>query len=264
MEIIKSKDNSKIKYIRSLSIKKNREAESSFIVEGIKFIKEAINECSEVRFVLLNENSSEKEEIKNLLNMLIKQKIEYFFCEDNIFSGISETINSQGILAVVRKNKYTKKEILDNCKFVIMCDRIQDPGNLGTIIRTADAFGPTAIILNKGCVDAYNPKVVRATAGAMFRVPIIYIESDIEIISYMKHEGFKIISTVVDSAYSFESIDNSDKICIVIGNEGQGISQEIIDESNICISIKMTGRSESLNASIAAGISIYEIRKKLL
>jgi len=262
MDVIKSKDNSKIKYVRSLNSRKNRDTD--FVVEGIKFVKEAVNQKAHIKFVLLNENETVKNEFAELIEFLKTDKIEFFYCNDNVFSSVAETINAQGILAVTAKKAYDKELILHECKFIVMCDRIQDPGNLGTIIRTADAFGPAAVILNRGCVDLYNPKVVRATAGAMFRVPFIVGDTSEEIIQYLKGSGFKIIATVVDSDFSFEDIEESEKICIVIGNEGQGISREISEISDMNITIKMSGRQESLNASIAAGISIYEIRKKLL
>jgi TrmH family RNA methyltransferase len=264
MDIIKSKDNSKIKYIRSLSIKKNRDNDNAFVVEGIKFVWESVEENIDIKFVLISESISGKKEILELIQVLNYKQIDYFLCDDKIFDGVAETINAQGILSVATKKIYSKDILLNDYKFVILCDRIQDPGNLGTIVRTSDAFGPAAVILNKGCVDLYNPKVVRATAGSMFRVPFVIGDENEEILKYLKNAGFKIISAVVNSEYSFEDVDKFDKICIVIGNEGQGISQEITDASDLNITIKMNGRAESLNASIAAGICIYEIRKKLL
>lgn len=262
MEIIRSKDNSKIKYVRSLSSKKGRDEENAFIVEGIKFVNEAIKENAHIMYLIFNEGALDKTEIKELYYLSKESGAESIICDDNVFNSAADTINSQGVLAVIKKKKNT--EAVEDFNFAILCDRIQDPGNLGTIIRTADAFGPAVVILNKGCVDVYNSKVVRASAGAIFRVPFIYGDSDEEIINSLKKSGYKIISTVVYSEYSFEDIEQSEKICVVIGNEGQGISQEIVNNSHMSITIKMSGRSESLNASIAAGISIYEIRKKLL
>jgi len=264
MEVITSKDNNKIKYIRSLNSKKIRNEDSSFVVEGIKFVNESLTEKRNIKFVLISNNILEKEETKNLILILINENIDFFVCEDFIFNSISETINSQGILAIISKLEQNKERILTDCKFLVLCDRIQDPGNLGTIIRTADAFGSAGIILNEGCVDVYNSKVIRASAGSMFRVPFIMGDDTEEIISDLKKARYKIISTVVSSDYSFDDVEKSEKICLVIGNEGQGVSQEIRDSSDVNITIKMDGRAESLNASIAAGICIYEIRKKLL
>lgn len=262
MDIIKSKDNNKIKYIRSLNTKKYRDEENAFIVEGIKFVNEAIRENAHIIYLIFNESVLVKPEVRELYSRSVILGIELIICEDNLFNSIADTINAQGVLAVVKKKN--SNEIIKDYNFAIMCDRIQDPGNLGTIIRTADAFGPAAVIFNKGCVDVYNPKVVRASAGAIFRVPFIYGEYDEEIIDSLKSNGFRIISTVVNSQFTFEDLEMAEKICIIIGNEGQGVSQEIVNNSHKSITIKMSGRSESLNASIAAGISIYEIRKKLL
>lgn len=262
MDIIKSKDNNKIKYVRSLNTKKTRDEEKAFIVEGIKFVKEAIKEKAHIIYLIFSEGSMNKTEIKELveLNHDIEDKI--VICQDNVFNSIADTINAQGVLAVIKRDDNPHHMV--DYKFIVYCDRIQDPGNLGTIIRTLDAFGPGLLILNKGCVDLYNPKVVRASAGAIFRVPFINAAQDDEMLQKLKSEGFVVISTVVESDVSFENIEKHEKICVVIGNEGQGVSWEIRNNSHMNITIKMSGNAESLNASIAAGISIYEIRKKLL
>lgn len=263
MDLITSKDNLKIKYVRSLNAKKFRDKENSFVVEGIKFVREAITEKANIIFVLFSESALDKNEASVMRHELKEMNVEVIACTGNVFDSVSDTINAQGVLAVIKKNDTDDLKLLNDFKFAVMCDRIQDPGNLGTIIRTADAFGPAAVIMNKGCVDEYNPKVVRASAGAIFRGNFIHGEDE-EIISFLHEHGFKIYSTVVESSYTFADIETSDKICVVIGNEGQGVSREITDASNMNITIKMSGRAESLNASIAAGISIFEIRKKLL
>lgn len=262
MDIVKSKDNKKIKYVKALSTKKHRDEENAFIIEGVKYINEAIKEKVHIIYLIFLENALKKQDVKNLYDSAISLSLNIIVCEASVFNYLADTINSQGVIAVI--NKKESIHTLDDYNFVIFCDRIQDPGNLGTIIRTADAFGPACVVLNKGCVDPYNPKVVRATAGAIFRVPIISIDENEEIINKLENTDFKIISTVVNSNKSFNNIASMKKICLVIGNEGQGVSQEIVNKSHEIITIKMTGNAESLNASIAAGISIYEIRKKLL
>jgi len=262
MDIITSKDNIKIKHIRNLNLKKFRDEENAFVVEGIKFVDEAINEKADIKLLLVSEEALNKSEVQKLIDSIDENKAA--ICSAQVFSNAANTVNAQGVLAVINKNTAAQNEVIDKYNFIIMCDRIQDPGNQGTIIRIADAFGPAAIILNKGCVDVFNPKVARASAGAIFRVPFIRSEDDLEIINNMKDKGFYIVSTVVDSEYYVDNMEKRNKICIVIGNEGQGVSKEIIDNSDIALTIKMTGKAESLNASVAAGISIYEIRKKLL
>ncbi len=262
MDIITSKENSKIKYVRNLNLKKFRDEENAFVVEGIKFVQEAVNEEADIKFLLVSQEALNKNEVQKFISSMDKNKS--FVCTAETFDRAAHTVNAQGVIAVVSKNTASQIDIIENFNFIIMCDRIQDPGNLGTIIRTADAFGPAALLINKGCADIYNPKLVRASAGAIFRLPFMHSEDDLEMLSILKDRGFYIVSTVVDSEYTFDIMKNKNKICLVIGNEAQGVSDLIIDNSDIALTIKMSGKAESLNASVAAGISIYEIRKKLL
>lgn len=261
--IIESSSNQKIKLVRSLYSKKYRDSEGAYIVESVKLIKEAIVEKSVLKFVLICDSAMKNSEIKEIIQLLSENGIKYHFVKSEIFKSVSNTITSQGIVAVVEKNIYDdlKSKQFD---FIVFCDKLQDPGNLGTIIRTADAFGPCVVALSLGCVDAYNDKTVRACAGAIYRANIVEVKDTENYLGELKKDGFKIISTVVDSDSSFEDIGFLDKVCLVIGNEGNGVSNIVKSLSDINITIRMTGNTESLNASIAAGISIYEIRKKLL
>ncbi|QSX06140.1 RNA methyltransferase [Sedimentibacter sp. zth1] len=246
-----------------METKKNRDINSAYIVESIKLIKEAINEKVLFKFVLISDSIKEKKDIKYVVNILEKSNIEYYYVKSDVFKDISNTVTSQGIVAVVDKKKIDIKDILTT-NFLVFCDKLQDPGNLGTIVRTADAFGPCSVVLSPCCVDAYNAKTVRACAGAIYRANVFEIKDSVEFLTKMKASGYKVISTVVDSNLDFDNIKELEKICLVIGNEGNGVSDEVKQLSDLKITIKMTGNTESLNASIAAGISIYEIRKKLL
>lgn len=260
---INSKENSKIKYVRSLYTKKYRDEEKAFVVEGTKFVLEAIKEKANLNYIIIK--ASFRDKIETSLNLLDEQRnILYFICDDDVFDSISDTVNSQGVLAVIKKREYFIEDIITSYKYIVFLDRIQDPGNLGTMLRTVDAFYPAALVLNKGCTDVYSPKVARSSAGSIFRVPLVYCQDEIKTITNLKKNGFKVYSTVVDSSLSFEDILITEKICIIIGNEGSGVSQEIINLSDQAISIHMSGKSESLNASIAAGITIFETKKKLL
>jgi TrmH family RNA methyltransferase len=229
----------------------------------VKLIEEAIKENIAFDFVFMSESLSNKSDTSKLIKALDESRIEYHLIENNLFKEVSNTVNSQGIIGIAKKPKNNIEAIIKNNNFMVFCDKLQDPGNLGTIIRTADAFGPCAVILSPNCVDAYNDKTVRACAGAIFRVPIAEIENSLDFMKSLQDQEFTIISTVIDSDKSFEDISKPKKICLIIGNEGNGVSKELKEASDECITIKMTGQTESLNASIAAAISIYEIRKKL-
>lgn len=145
--------------------------------------------------------------------------------------------------------------------FIVVLDRIQDPGNMGTIIRTADAAGAQSIILLKGCVDIYNPKVIRSTMGSIFDMNIVNcVDEDLDII---KNKGFNIVSSYLNTNNYYNSVDYGEKVALIIGNEGNGIKDEIIDKSDILVKIPIYGKAESLNAAMASGILMYEIKNKL-
>lgn len=262
--LIESKDNQKIKLVRSLDTKKGRDSQGLYIIESVKLIYEAVNQNINLKFVLIDDSCEDKKDVSELVKLLEKNHIEYCLVSSSIFLKISNTVTSQGILGVAYKNDYKIDDIVRDNNFLIFCDKLQDPGNLGTIIRTADAFGPCSVILSPCSVDSYNSKTVRAAAGAIYRVPIVEINDVDEFVEKLRANKYKIVSTVVNSNESFDIIDNVEKLCLVIGNEGNGVSEHVQSISDYRITIKMTGNTESLNASIAAAISIYEIRKKLL
>jgi len=187
MDIITSKENNKIKYARNLNLKKFRDEESAFVVEGIKFVLEAVNEGADIKLLLVSEEVLNKYEVGKLIDSVDKNNTAV--CSAKVFESAADTVNAQGVLAIINKNTTVQNDVIDKYNFIIMCDRIQDPGNLGTIIRIADAFGPAALMANKGCVDIYNPKVVRASAGAIFRVPFIHSEDDLKILNILKDRG---------------------------------------------------------------------------
>lgn len=250
--LITSKDNATIKEIKKLKEKKNRE--ERFIVEGIKMIEEAIQYNANIELVVY----SEKFNISNIeLN-----GIKTIEVTESIFNTLTEVVSPQGILAVIRKNVDSKKINYSN-EFILALDGIQDPGNLGTIIRTVDATNLKQIIVSKDTVDTYSPKVIRSTMGAIFRVNVIEVESLPQELEKMKKEGFKIITTSLQTDKSIYDIDYK-KSVVVIGNEANGVSKEVYEVANEKAKIPMPGKAESLNASVAAGVMMYEyVRQNL-
>ncbi|MFQ9289014.1 MAG: TrmH family RNA methyltransferase [Intestinibacter bartlettii] len=175
-----------------------------------------------------------------------------------------DTENTQGILAVLR---YKERDLVNNInqddKFVLILDRIQDPGNMGTIIRTADSAGVDAIILLKGCVDIYNPKVIRSTMGSIFDMNIIQTTQD-EAVDFLKANNFDIVSSYLHTESYYNETTYDGKIALVIGNEANGINDELISKSDKLVKIPIYGNAESLNAAISAAILMYEIKKYLV
>ncbi len=258
--LITSKDNETIKHIRKLKEKKYRDEYGEYIVEGIKLINEAIEEKQNVKTIIVCDNCNK--EALNQNSMYEVAKLDCIYVDEKVFNTITEVKNPQGILAVVEKQN-KEKQINFNEDIIVVLDDIQDPGNLGTILRTVDSVGLSQIIVSKKSGDVYNSKVVRSTMGAIFRVNVIESENLKDTIKEIKKHKFNVISTSLDTDKSLYDI-NLNKTVIVIGNEANGVSKEIQELSDIKIKIPMLGKTESLNASVATGVVLYEyVRQKI-
>ncbi|WP_432663940.1 RNA methyltransferase [Wukongibacter baidiensis] len=257
---ITSLSNKHIKHIKMLHKRKFREKNSEFIIEGLRIIEHGINNNANISAVYYGEEITKTNRGTELLNNIASRNIDLYKVNDKILKEISTTDNSQGIIGVVKRESYDLNEIINKDKFVlIILDRLQDPGNVGTIIRTADSAGVDGIIVLKGTVDIYNSKTIRSTMGSIFTLPVIHVDETSNIINDLKSRDTDIIATTLQAEkYHFEANYRS-KNAIIIGNEANGISDELMELSNIKIKIPIIGKAESLNASIASGIIIYEI-----
>ena len=293
--IISSKDNEIVKEIRKLKEKKYRK--NKFIVEGIKMLEEAINENASIDLIVIREGMDLSNLISNILykndadsgvkskNIIDAiSKIKSITVTEKVFDTLTDVVSPQGVLAVINKrengiiNQATENnnafEIGDKIKetenvkidtttdYILALDGIQDPGNLGTIIRTADSANLKQLIVSKNTVDAYSPKVIRSTMGAIYRVNIIEVENLEWTLKDLQKDGFKVVVTSLDTKKSIYDI-SYDKSIVVIGNEANGVSKEVQELANERVKIPMLGKTESLNASVATGIMIYEyVRRK--
>ena len=261
MQVISSKDNELVKHIKKLKDKKYRDENNEYIVEGVKLIEEAVNENAKIKKIIICEDTTRTYEIPTNV-MLEIAKYECIYVTDKIFSSITQVTNPQGIMAIIEKN--TQNQEIDYSQdIIVVLDDVQDPGNLGTILRTVDSIGLNQIIVSKETADSYNPKVVRSTMGAIFRIKIIEVEDLKQTIKEIKKHHFKLMVTSLQTENSIYDIDFNKKI-IVIGNESNGVSKEIQEMADEKAIIPMLGKTESLNASVAAGIVMYEyVRQKL-
>ena len=253
--VISSKENNIIKEVKRLKEKKYRN--EKYIIEGHKMIDEAIQESVKIDIIIMteefaNHNQKYVEKINNYKFILVTE---------NVFKELTEVKTPQGILAVVYKKEQIK--IDEKADYIMALDDVQDPGNIGTIIRTLDSANIKQLIVSRGTVDAYSPKVVRSTMGAIFRVQIIEVENLSETLNSLKQKGFDLVSTSLQTDKNIYDINYNKKV-VVIGNEANGVSKEIQDASDYKVKIPMMGKTESLNASVAASIMIYEyVREKI-
>lgn len=248
--IITSKDNEIIKNIKKLHDKKYRI--DSYIVEGIKMVKEAISENQLIELIAIREDFEINFDTKNIKIITVSSKV---------FNDISDVKTPQGILAVIKKKP--NKQIETNTDYILALDSLQDPGNMGTIIRTADSANINQIIINKTTVDPYSSKVIRSTMGAIYRMNIIEVENLESTLKELQSKSFKVITTDLKAEKSIYDI-NYNRTIVVIGNEANGVSQGVLEIADERVIIPMLGKTESLNASIAASIMIYEhVRQKM-
>ena len=259
--VITSKDNETIKKIKKLKEKKYRDQNGKYLIEGIKLIREAIAEKADIDTIVVCDNCVKTGEIdQKVLYEIAKYNCVYV--DEKVFNNITDVQNPQGLLAVVEK-KNSDKDIKYDEDVIMVLDDIQDPGNLGTILRTIDSVGLSQVIVSKKSGDVFNPKVVRSTMGAIFRVNIIESENLVNTLKEIKKHKFKIVATSLQTEESIYDIEYK-KTAIVIGNEANGVSKEVLDISDKKIKIPMPGKTESLNAAVATGVVLYEyVRQNL-
>lgn len=254
---ITSKDNLKLKNIRKLINRKERDYLGKFIIEGENLVDAALENKASVDYIIIDD----KFKNQGIINKIILSGIEIFSISDDLFKSISNTCNGSGIIGVA--DKCFKKDDLNFSSGILILDRLQDPGNVGTIIRTALASGISSILALKGTVDIFSPKVLRATAGAIFKMPIIYFDEESDIIDLVKKYNKDIVVTIVNGGTQYYEANISRHSAIVLGNEGGGVSNEFIKHASKIVTIPMNHEIDSLNVAISAGILMYEmIREK--
>lgn len=256
-DIITTSSNSKVRLVLQLQKKaKTRREERLFLVEGPKMFEELPKQRLQMCFV--SESFSKKAEYQSLL-----KDIPHEVVRDSVFADMSDTKTPQGILAVARQYSYTLEEILATPRAqLLILETIQDPGNLGTMLRAGEAAGITGVIMNRETVDVYNPKTIRATMGSLYRVPFYYTEDLAGTIQKIKKSGVCVYAAHLAAAQSYDKMDYTRPTAFLIGNEANGLSDEIAACADRKIKIPMLGRSESLNAAIAASILLFEAARQ--
>lgn len=244
---IESSSNAVFKQTKKLLKRSERKKTGLFIIEGERIVNDAVKKGARVEYLVVSE----------FYGGSVPEGIKTYVLADRLFDELKETVNSQGIAAVVNYTQKKTDEInYEKYGCYLYLDCVADPGNMGTIIRSAEAFGADGIILSDGCVDVYNPKVIRSTMSALFDVDL-YCGNE-ETIKKFLQNGFEIAGTFpTDAEYSYEC-DYSDKCVIVMGNEANGICDKISALCTKKVTIPMTKFTESLNVSVACGIMLYE------
>ena len=253
MVCIESKENNLFKNTKKLKERKNRNKSSKYIIEGFRLVQEAFKANVDIDYLIVTEDAQGK--VDQFLLDYITENIKIYKMNESLFKELVSTENPQGILAVINMNIIP---IDAGGEFYLLCDKLQDPGNLGTIIRTAHAAGVQGIILTKGTVDIYNEKTIRSTMGSIFYIPIQYDDDNLSLVKNLKEDGFNLVVTSLDTDKDFFEEDLRGKVILTVGNEGNGISAEVLDLADTKVKIPMPGNAESLNVAIATSVIMYE------
>lgn len=264
--MITSTNNQQLKQVSALLKKsKERKEKKAFVVEGPKMVMEAPAEM--IKSVFVSESYEKNPDNQSLLKK-IGEKCEkshaiFEVVSDSVFKSVSDTQTPQGIMAVVSMPEYQLEQLLDGDRTqLLILESIQDPGNLGTMVRTGEGAGITGIIMNKTTVDLFNPKTIRSTMGSIYRIPFFVAEDLREVLKELKEKGVSLYAAHLKGIHSYDE-ENYVKACgFLIGNEGNGLSDETADLANTYIKIPMEGKVESLNAAISASLLMYEANRQ--
>ena len=290
MELITSVNNQRVKEVANLKQKKYRTESRTFFAEGLRAVQEAVQyadvtelfyteaeagRLDEVLKAAGNVPADTKEKSENKKNAnnnnagTAKKRneaangIRMYQVDEKVMAKLSDTKAPQGVLAVIRTPEQNLRQLRpgtasDNNAPVIILDRVQDPGNLGTIIRTADAVGALGLILLEGCVDAYSPKVVRASMGSLFHLPVVQDVTAEEALTWCYRNGYEPAATALKNAQNVYKADISKKMAFLFGNEANGVAEELQAAAETRLFIPMAGLAESMNVAMAAGIILFE------
>ena len=258
---IESKNNSRIKDFKKLKEKKYRLREGKYLVEGFRLVEEAFKAGKKVHAVLY-EKGKEKE-----FNHYIEPYVEHtdtFVTDADVIKELSSTVHPQGVIGILSLEDGSREEVTlstTSTDLLVYLDGLQDPGNLGTIIRSCHASGAKGIILGKNTVDPFNDKVIRSSMGSIFYLPI-YLQGEKTLDQFMS-AGYHLAVTSLEAQKNLYQEDLTGNIIIAIGNEGSGISKEIEDKADLLLKIPMPGGAESLNAAVATSIVLFERVRQL-
>lgn len=250
--MIESSQNKIIKEIKALGDKKRRDERGLFIADGLRFVSE-IPKDLKIERMIFSESFADKNDISEY-----RKRSKCCIVSDRIFGDLSDTKNPQGIIAICHKTEHRLKDIIKRNGFYVIAEEMNDPGNLGTIIRTAHAAGADGVILSRGSVDLYNPKVLRSTMGSVFRIPVIQNTNLEEAAEEMKKNGIRIYAAHLKGNKYHYDLSLKGGCAFMLGNEARGLSDKAVSLCDELVKIPMPGGAESLNASVAAAVLIYE------
>lgn len=256
---ITSAVNPHIREVIRIREKRAKFRHTAFLIEGPRLVEMAVDTGTELKQVFFTDSFAGKREGQALLRRAAEKTRELFEVTDQVLNKIADTETPQGIVSVVRYRHRGLDELsVEMTSLLVVIDAIQDPGNLGTIVRTADAAGADAVVILPGTCDAFMPKAVRATAGSIFTIPLVYTEADV-LLKWLRTQRVKLVITAPEGGLSVFEAPLTGALAVTFGNEAHGVSRKLRDAADIALKIPIYGRAESLNVATSAAVCLYEI-----
>lgn len=257
---ITSRQNPQVRYLRSLHQKKHREQERKFLIEGWRFVEEALNSAAPVETVIFGAAARDDARYKRISDLAAGRDIPVLHMADHVLEAVMETQHPQGVAALVRQWDPDLTEVFRQSTnpLLLVVDGVRDPGNLGTVIRTADAAGVTAVALLTGTADLFNGKTLRSTMGSVFHLPVQKDVTVQEIRKLLAEHGLPLLAADISGGKTVYELSMTGPLAIAVGSEAAGLSEELKQVAAELVSIPMPGRAESLNVSVAAGVLLFE------
>lgn len=254
-------NNGQVKFVAELKQKKYRLKTGLFVAEGLRTVEEAIK-ARQIESIFYTPIDDER--TRKALEEAASMGIKLYCVNEAVMKKLSDTETPQGILAVCNMTHMNLEELLTKGEMLLVLDRVQDPGNIGTMLRTADAAGVGGIVLLSGCADIYAPKTVRASMGSLFHIPVLQGLDEVGFIAMAKDYGYELVVTSLEGATSLYKADLNGRIAFVMGNEANGVTDNLLKSADKRVFIPMKGKAESLNVAMAAGIVMFEaLRRKI-
>ena len=254
---ISSRDNQYLKAARALSSKKERQAQGAFLLEGLRLCEEALKAAWPLRYALVAEEYLAKPRLVSLLAELEQQNCPIYSVPENFLTQVSDTKQSQGVL-LVAELPAPSTELPQNADFVLLGDRLSDPGNLGTLLRTAWATGVQAVVLTPGSADIFSPKVVRASMGAVLRLPVYQAATDKDALALLQVRGLHLLATAAEQGTPYNQVKLTEPLAWVLGSEAFGLSEFWLAAANQNVYLPMAPDVESLNVATAGAVLLYQ------
>lgn len=260
--IIESSQNQHVKRLRSLATRKGRRTHRQFLVEGVRGLEEAIGGRLALETVAICPELIESDRARELADELSQTDAQVLEMAEEPFRSLSEVQSPEGLAAAVSIPEMTLEDLPADADLIVAAVDLRDPGNMGSLVRTADAAGAQALIAAGTCVDIFDPKVVRATAGSVFHVPIVNDAPPMGLIEWARKAGVRTVAGCLENARPHTGIRYPKRTMVMVGNEANGLHEDVAKNADLRAYIPMPGRAESLNVTVAAGILIWEILRQ--